>query len=105
MIKANSVAKFSICRCFLEISVDKRNIKSSEINKVMANKKLAGISNPSEFANLNTGSGKITAAEENKATSNHRKAYFSFNFPLLIENRTKPIIKIAKTIPTIGLFN
>jgi hypothetical protein len=105
LIKASSVAKFSICRCFLEISVDKRKIKSNEINNVMANKKLAGILNPSEFANLNTGSGKITAAEENKATSNQRNAYFSFNFPLLIENKTKPIIKIAKTIPTIGLFN
>ena len=70
----------------------------------MANKKLAGISKPKVFASLKTGSGKITAAEENKATSNQRNAYFSFNLPRLMENRTNPITKTANKIPTIGLF-
>ena len=70
----------------------------------MANKKLAGISKPKVFASLKTGSGKITAADENSATSSQRKAYFSFNFPRLIENRTNPITNTAIKIPTIGLF-
>ena len=80
-------------------------MRSKETSKVIANKKFAGISKPSEFANLKTGSGKITAAEENNETKSQRKAYFSFNFPLRIENKTIPIIKTAKIIPTNVLFN
>ena len=99
------MAKFSICRCFLEISVESKNIRSKETNKVIANKKFAGILKPSEFANLKTGSGKITAAEEKSETKSHKKAYFSFNFPLRIENKTIPKIKTAKIIPTNVLFN
>jgi hypothetical protein len=70
----------------------------------MLKRKLAGISKPKVFAILKTVSGKITAAEENKATSNQRIAYFSFRRPLLIETKTKPIITTAKMIATIGLF-
>ena len=99
------MARFSICRCFLEISVESKKIKSRETNRVIANKKFAGILKPSEFANLKTGSGKITAAEEKSETKSHKKAYFSFNFPLRIENKTIPRIKTAKIIPTKVLFN
>jgi hypothetical protein len=84
--------------------VESRNVKKSAISNAILNRKLAGISKPKELAILKTVSGKITAADENNATSSQRIAYFSFNLPRLIETRTNPIIKTAKTIATIGLF-
>ncbi len=101
---ANSVAKFSIWRCFFEISVERRKVKNKAINKAILKRKLEGNSNPKVFAILKTVSGKITAADENKATNNHRIAYFSFKRPRLMETNTKPIINTAKMTATIGLF-
>ena len=98
------MAKFSIWRCFLEISVESKKVKNNAINNAILKRKLAGISKPNELAILKTVSGKITAADENNATSNQRIAYFSFKRPRLIETRTNPIIRTAKIIATIGLF-
>ena len=84
--------------------MESRNVKNSAISNAILKRKLAGISKPKELAILKTVSGKITAADENNATSNQRIAYFSFNLPRLIETRTNQIIKTAKTIATIGLF-
>jgi hypothetical protein len=88
----------------LDISVESKNVKNNATNNAILKRKLEGILKPKEFAILKTVSGKITAADENKATSNQRIAYFSFNLPRLMETRTKPIIKTAKMIATIGLF-
>ena len=91
--------------CALPIlSVESKKIKINATSKAVANKKLEGISNPRLLASLKIGSGKITAADEISETNNHKIAYFSFSLPLLIEKRTKPIMKIAIIKPTIELF-
>lgn len=69
------MAKFSIWRCFLEISVESKKINNKAISKAILKRKFEGISNPKVFAILKTVSGKITAAEDTNATSNQRIAY------------------------------